>query len=68
MPQSVQATDDVPQWLHSSQVAGEVLSIPWMGVKRECSLVKHPTCSKSSLVWKSLKMVTGQLMVIVFFS
>ena len=40
----VQATDDVPQWLRSSPMAGEVLTIPQVGGKQECSLYKHPVC------------------------
>ena len=56
----VQDTDDVPRWLHSSHVAGEVLAIPQMGGKREGSLLEHPLCLESFPVWKSLKMVPGQ--------
>ena len=64
----VQAADDTPQWLHSSHVVGKVLTISQMGGKRECSLFKHPVCSGGFPVWKSLKMVPGQLMVIASFS
>lgn len=56
----VQATDDDPQQLCSSHVAGEVLSIPQMGGERERSLFNHPVHSESFPVWKSLKMVPGQ--------
>ncbi|MCQ4187495.1 hypothetical protein FK515_28275, partial [Klebsiella pneumoniae] len=37
----------VPQRLRSSPVAGEVLTIPQTGAKRECSLFKHPVRSVS---------------------
>ncbi|XP_077642561.1 uncharacterized protein LOC144247094 [Lonchura striata] len=64
----VQASDDVPQWLCTICVDGEVITIPQMGRKCECSVYKCPICSE----FPSLEIIngprTGQLTAIVFFS
>lgn len=53
-----------------SHMAGEVLTIPQLGGKRERSLFKHPVCSES---FPSLEIIKNgpraeQLTVIVAFS
>ncbi|XP_077642551.1 hydrocephalus-inducing protein homolog [Lonchura striata] len=64
----VQAPDDVPQWLCTICVDGEVITIPQMGRKYECFVYKCPICSEfpsPEIIINSPK--TGQLIVIVFF-